>query len=144
MSKSLFKLFGFVVISQAFCGGLAGQASVTVPEGRPLLTIHYSDGVSGNRGLGEGISGLKAWPNPFIEAMNFSLFIEEASEISIGVYNLLGHEVQRIHKGYLAPGIHRYTWDGKDRSGKTVGYGMYYVILTSGKDRQVLKILKSR
>jgi hypothetical protein len=112
---------------------------------RPTLTIHYTDQATGISEADLSEPRLfKAFPNPFSEELTIIFNLKKDQRIELGVFNLLGQQVETIVKGIESAGRYRFTWDGTDPSGKLLPQGMYYVILVRGSEQEVLKILKSR
>ena len=53
--------------------------------------------------------------------------------VRLGIYDLQGRLVRRLVDGHLPAGSHGIVWDGRDRSGRTVGSGVYlYRFLAAG------------
>ena len=50
------------------------------------------------------------YPNPFNGETEVSFHLAEDAEISLQVFNLTGHVVADLHKGFLKAGKHRVTW----------------------------------
>ncbi len=112
---------------------------------RPSLTLYYhSQAVSSKPFLSPGTETLNAYPNPFREELSIRYKVPKDEYIELGIYNLLGQQIMQVNKGFHSPGTYYFTWDGKDRSGKPVPTGMYYIIFVKGEEKQVLKILKSK
>ena len=109
-----------------------------------IIVFVFLSGTCVSLGAEDNPGLLQAYPNPFINELSITFSIEEEAELRLGVYNLLGQQLRQISKGSHVTGDYRFTWDGKDRSGKSVPTGMYYVIFVKGEEKQVLKILKSR
>jgi hypothetical protein len=111
---------------------------------RPALTIYYSEEPAYVPGLKGSGQALNAYPNPFIDQINITYQIGNKENVQLGVYNLLGQQIEIISRGLQSPGRYHVKWDGTDRSGKAVPNGMYYIILDIGKNKQVTKIMKTR
>ncbi|GAB4366149.1 MAG: hypothetical protein Kow0042_05800 [Calditrichia bacterium] len=67
---------------------------------------------------------LCCYPNPFNSRMAIRVELPRAGVASIRIFDLRGKEVQRIHRGRLSAGEHRFYWDGEGRAS-----GMYFVRL---------------
>lgn len=88
-----------------------------------------------------------AWPSPFVSAVELSFLIPIATAtpqqlIDLAVYDIGGRQVRTTFSGQLGPGRHAVTWDGEDDEGHDVGCGVYFVLLRSGKDATVRRIVK--
>jgi hypothetical protein len=49
------------------------------------------------------------YPNPFNPSASLQLALGQTQQVRLGVYNLLGEEVLRLHDGLLSAGEHRFT-----------------------------------
>ena len=67
-----------------------------------------------------------SYPNPFNPAVVLPLDLaEDAAEVSLRVYDVLGRRVRQVWQGSLRAGQHRFVWDGRDEVGKAVAAGVY-------------------
>lgn len=66
------------------------------------------------------------YPNPFNPSTTISFSLPAASTVTISVVNLIGQEVATLLNGQIEAGIHNITWNGNDRSGRTVASGLYF------------------
>ncbi|MCH7573931.1 MAG: T9SS type A sorting domain-containing protein [Candidatus Marinimicrobia bacterium] len=79
------------------------------------------------------------YPNPFNPStrISFDLGLLDGPEqkVTLIVYNLLGQRVDVLVNGILPAGQHQVVWNGKDRRGRAVASGIYFVRLqtASGK-----------
>jgi hypothetical protein len=78
------------------------------------------------------IFGMQVYPNPFINAVNFTYSILNAQPVKLIIYNLHG-QVVRIYGSVESAGYHTYSWDGKDAMGHTVSSGLYFYRLFAGQ-----------
>jgi len=70
----------------------------------------------------------EAYPNPFNPTTTIEYNIENAGNVSIIVYDLLGREIKELVNDYKAPlnnGTYSIMWDGTNNSGNSVSSGMY-------------------
>jgi flagellar hook assembly protein FlgD len=58
--------------------------------------------------------------------------LEQAGEVRVGVYDVAGRPVRRLHSGRLDAGRHALSWDGTDQNGRPVASGIYYSRLEAG------------
>jgi flagellar hook assembly protein FlgD len=58
---------------------------------------------------------------------SFSVGLPVASEVGIEVLDALGRRVRALHRGTMARGWSRITWDGRDNDGLVVAAGLYFV-----------------
>jgi 3-phytase len=80
-----------------------GPVEVTVPE--PPIGLRWA----------------RAVPNPFAGSVVLELSLDRSTQASIGVYDIAGHEVERLFEGELQPGTHRYRWNASGRRGMAPG-----------------------
>jgi hypothetical protein len=66
------------------------------------------------------------YPNPFNPSTTISYTLQKPSEVKIGVYDLLGHEVALLVDGKKTAGTHTVQFDGTDLSS-----GIYFYKLQS-------------
>ncbi|MEA3286996.1 MAG: FlgD immunoglobulin-like domain containing protein [Candidatus Marinimicrobia bacterium] len=71
------------------------------------------------------------YPNPFNPTTTIEYSIPEASEIHVGIYNLLGQEIRTLVSGEVQPGFYTTMWDGLSRSGARVESGVYLYRMSS-------------
>ena len=86
----------------------------------------------------------KAYPNPFREQITIEYQLNQAEHVEIQINNILGQKIRTLVKEDQHGGKQRIKWDGLDESGSTVRTGMYYITLRTGKDKTVIKVLKTK
>ena len=70
------------------------------------------------------------YPNPFNPATNIRIEVPlKGKEIrtSLNVYDMMGREVRQIVDDYLSPGIHSFTWNGRNDGGELAASGAYFL-----------------
>jgi hypothetical protein len=72
------------------------------------------------------------YPNPFNPSTTIRYGIPEPADVTLTIYNALGQEVTRLVEGNREAGYHVVHWEGINRSGLTVGTGIYFYRLTAG------------
>lgn len=87
------------------------------------------------------------WPNPFDPAQGatqIGVFLDEAAEVSLKIYDLRGGLVHASSRRFDAAGNQILTWDGRDGRGALVAPGGYIGVVRkvygSRSDTQKLKI----
>jgi fibronectin type 3 domain-containing protein len=81
-------------------------------------------------------------PNPFTRETTFRVQTPKAGEpLQVGIYNLRGQLVQRLHSG-PAGKDQQFVWDGRDAGGKPAGSGIYFIKAGTARETAVAKILK--
>jgi hypothetical protein len=68
---------------------------------------------------------LTGGPNPSSDAVSVRFRIVERGAARVDVFDAAGRVVRRLRTGDLAPGIHGFTWDGRDTSGALAAPGVY-------------------
>ena len=72
-----------------------------------------------------------SYPNPFKTQTSIEFFLNSDSKVKLSIYNINGQIITTLINKYLAKGIHKIIWDGKDNSGKNVSEGIYFYKLQS-------------
>ena len=65
------------------------------------------------------------YPNPFNPNTKIPFDLYESSNVSIGIYNMLGQKVKSYFWSELHPGHHSVLWNGTDYYGDSVPAGVY-------------------
>jgi len=84
---------------------------------------------------------MQNYPNPFSEETNIPFKLNEVSNASVTIYNILGQEVKSFKAVEQRAGIHGMTWDGRDDFGKKVSTGVYFYRLLARGETQVKKMI---
>ncbi|MCK5050685.1 MAG: T9SS type A sorting domain-containing protein [Candidatus Cloacimonetes bacterium] len=79
------------------------------------------------------------FPNPFNPSTTISFSILEDSKVELNVCNVKGQIVKTIVNNNLAKGEHIFTWNGTDKSGKTLSSGVYFYKLNINDRIEVMK-----
>ena len=82
---------------------------------------------------------LTNYPNPFNGNTMISFSLQEAGNVDVTVYDVLGRQVSRIYSGYLPSGIHQYAWPAANE--QTPKSGVYYYRLTVNGHSQTGKMM---
>lgn len=117
-----------------------GQFVVSIPTAAGMMAplnywlICYSaalTGFSSGGGLSPGadcIAGIS--PNPFKLSTEICFLTGESGQVEIAIYDLSGHLVRGLHRGFLPAGETRMNWDCCNQSGEEVQPGVYFCSLT--------------
>jgi len=81
------------------------------------------------------------YPNPFNARTVISYSIPERTRVTLAVFNVMGQNVVSLVADVQEPGFYAVDWQGKDRSGRRVGNGVYFTVLSAGPFRKVQKLL---
>jgi hypothetical protein len=106
-------------------------------EGGPLLP---GDTVAEPDVAEDGFRLEQNQPNPFGETTVIGYRLPAEERVTLQVYNTLGAPVATLVDGVRGEGLHRVTWDGRDRNGNRLPAGVYFYQLGAG-DRQALRRL---
>ncbi|UCD38524.1 MAG: caspase family protein, partial [Fidelibacterota bacterium] len=74
---------------------------------------------------------LSGYPNPFNPTATVRFGLPEAGNVTLIVYDLLGHEVLRLVEGYRDAGWQTVIWDGRDAAGREAPTGLYLARLVT-------------
>jgi hypothetical protein len=81
------------------------------------------------------------YPNPFNPETNIRFELSEASDVMLAVYDLAGQVVRTlVGDQYLAAGVHKVVWDGRNTRGEQVGSGVYFYQLRAGSFTAIKKM----
>ncbi len=108
-------------------------------ESDPSNTISSDDEISVGTLISKIEHSLSAYPNPFSDKV--TIWVGNATVDHITVYNHLGQIVDILPQTNRAAAT-MYTWDGKDDSGNDVAPGLYMVVVSGEKKREVIKVVK--
>jgi hypothetical protein len=81
----------------------------------------------------DGFSIKPAYPNPFNPTTTISLTLDNASDVSIKVYNVMGELVSIIAEGNMSANVYHFNWDASN-----VSSGVYFI------STQVENVIKSQ
>jgi len=65
-------------------------------------------------------------PNPFNPSTAIRYALPKPAQVSLSVYNILGHAIVELEAGNKGPGVHQVEWDGADNRGIAVAAGIYF------------------
>jgi hypothetical protein len=81
------------------------------------------------------------YPNPFNPETTIRYSLAEPTDITLNIYNTKGQMVRQLEKCTKNAGAYQVIWNGKDNSGKDVSSGIYFCVLSGGKDKQFQKMV---
>ncbi len=102
---------------------------------RSLVDVPDGDPVPGNRFLVK-----PPYPNPFNPVTSVSLYVPAAGPLSVGVYDVQGRRVRRLHEGSINAGWHTLVWDGMDDAGMRQSSGVYFMRAESPDGARTYKL----
>ena len=72
-------------------------------------------------------------PNPFNPKTTISFDLPSSARVVLSIYDVEGKLVRKVADAVMGEGHRSVTWDGKDERGGSVGSGVYFYRLKSGK-----------
>ena len=96
---------------------------------------------------------IAAYPNPFFPdspdsskaSITIEYFLPEYNHTDIYIYAVNGELVKKWSgEEYNTPGLHRIKWDGRNENNVIVGNGVYMLVVTSGDEKGIDKIVVVR
>lgn len=79
------------------------------------------------------------FPNPFTET--FTLDITREGKTDVVIYDVLGREVNTLFSQEIT-GKQSIVWNGKTHQGTSVTDGIYFITITTGDQREVVRVIK--
>ena len=81
-------------------------------------------------------------PNPFRERATIRFALSRPGRVEIRVYDVRGRTIAPLFEGALPGGFHTTTWDGRDRAGRRVAAGVYFLRMDTENRAWARKILR--
>ncbi len=97
-----------------------------------------------NDGLPASTVLMQSYPNPFNPITSIVYELATDGEAEIRVFDMLGHPVATLFKGFQAAGRHQVKWEGRDDNGKDLPSGIYICRLKSNQITKTIKLLRIR
>ncbi|RMD92983.1 MAG: T9SS C-terminal target domain-containing protein, partial [Calditrichaeota bacterium] len=125
-------------------GEITARQTLTLQEGEILTAVKHGPAARVARSwtLGRG------YPNPFTlnhdHGVTWRLQLAKPGRVHAAVYNLLGQKVADLLQQRLPAGSKILRWEGRDRSGRLVPTGLYFLRVSWNHSQQIRKILIRR
>jgi hypothetical protein len=103
------------------------------------ITYGVVTAVSDPRPQPSSISLTQNYPNPFNPSTTIEVDLDETTDLTLRVFNLLGQEVATLASGIYLPGVYKFSWTPIDQPG-----GLYYYRLQANNDFFVKKLVYLR
>jgi len=84
---------------------------------------------------------LQNYPNPFNPITMICYQLSEYSQISLVVYNVMGHKVRTLVDESKEADFYTVLWDGRDDSGNVLSNGIYICKMKTGSFQQIIRML---
>ncbi|MEJ2196006.1 MAG: T9SS type A sorting domain-containing protein, partial [Ignavibacteriaceae bacterium] len=81
------------------------------------------------------------YPNPFSSSTAIPYKLNEQSDVSITIYDILGRELKKFTIGVQPSGVYGVVWDGRNNFGEKAATGIYFYRLQAGGETQVKKMI---
>ncbi|MCP4571308.1 MAG: T9SS type A sorting domain-containing protein [bacterium] len=85
-----------------------------------------------------------AYPNPFNPLTNITYELARGMDVHLAVYSLDGSLVRVLGSGHRGQGLHAFTWNGLDRTGRAMLSGVYLYRLKAGDTVQLRRMILVR
>jgi hypothetical protein len=66
-------------------------------------------------------------PNPFSPMTTIRFAVPEPCEVNLSVHDVKGNRIAMLYAGYCESGRHERAWDGRDRDGRSIAPGIYFI-----------------
>jgi ligand-binding sensor domain-containing protein len=91
--------------------------------------------------LWEGFTLYPNYPNPFNGDTAIEFRLQRADHVELIIYDIFGRIVKVLDRGFRGTGHYRIIWDGKDEKARPVSSGIYYGVLSIGRNVKSQKML---
>lgn len=117
---------------------LSGNNTAIVLELQTVTTVEDAAALTPSTTL------LRATPNPFSSETVIRYGLTASEEVSLKVYDLRGRLVSTLVDGRLSAGPRENVWNGRDRSGRPVPTGTYFVRLHTKEESRTHRVVVIR
>jgi len=103
-----------------------------------IIGIHAT---SGENTLPAAYRLYRNYPNPFNPLTHIRFDLPDKRNVSLVIYDILGHLVRELLNSVLPAGTYTYTWDGTDQHGHSVSSGIYFYVLQTPAKQRIGKMI---
>jgi len=128
-------LNGFVLADLAG-DGTTPPAGTTIRFDAPERLLEVSAEDDAPSAQPQTLALAAAYPNPFRAATTLLYRLEQAADVQLSVYDVLGRRVAVLAKGRTPAGDHRATFEGQG-----LASGVYFVVLEADGQRAARKVM---
>jgi hypothetical protein len=124
---------------------IQGNRNPFVDHPEFLTAIYDSSAVAGVEDAPVTRRMLRNSPNPFRALTTLAFELPRAERVTLRVYDIGGRRVRTLAEARaLAPGAHRFEWDGRDDAGAPLQAGLYFARLEAGEARETRRMARMR
>ncbi len=87
---------------------------------------------------------LSYFPNPFNPVVRVMFDLAKAARVEAGVFDVSGRLVQRLVNRDFIPQKHTLSWNGRDRQGREIASGVYFIRIRAGNAVRTVKTVLVR
>jgi hypothetical protein len=102
------------------------------PVGDPRWMSAYFTGTDDAISIPKEFTLKQNYPNPFNPTTDISFTLEQATDVTLTIYNMLGQQVRVLVNESRQAGLHTIRWNGRGNMGQAVSAGIYLYTLTNG------------
>lgn len=114
-----------------------GSTSLTANGAKDAVFMEFAPTIASIENPNQDLAGISVFPNPMQRNATVAVELKSAQEVSVKVTDLQGRVVKNLHQGFLTAGIHNLNLDANDLQA-----GMYFVVLTNGEEKIILRAAK--
>jgi len=103
----------------------------------------YVNGISTNNdgNIPDKFALMPAYPNPFNASVTIPYSVINAGDVTLQIYDILGHRVFEHIENHGAAGYYTSIWNGKTQQGQTLTSGLYFIQIRQGDNLETSKIM---
>ncbi len=83
-----------------------------------------------------------SYPNPFTARVGMTFGVATTGDVSVGIFDVMGRQVQRLERRDATAGEHVLLWDGRDSEGTTLPAGVYLARYRVGSKEGTTRLVK--
>ncbi len=121
--------------------GLCVTATIGEASDSDCAEIEVSDESSTSASTGDDVVLRQNSPNPFNLGTEISFELNDATNVTLTVHNILGQTVATLANGHYSAGQHTVEWNATDNNGNVVATGMYLYRMTTDEGATSRKML---
>jgi hypothetical protein len=91
--------------------------------------------IEDNEEIPENKIQVSNYPNPFNPTTTICYSLQDPGKVELCVFNSKGQKIRTLVNENISKGDHQIVWDGKDKSGNSVGSGIYFYKIKTGNEQ---------